>query len=876
MKKYTYEQLRSLFIEFFQGKDHYKMSSFPLVPKDDDSLLLINAGMAPLKKYFTRAAVPPSNRVTTCQKCIRTGDIDSVGKTARHCTFFEMLGNFSFGDYFKKDAISYAWEFLTKVIEIPTDKLYISVYNEDDEAFSIWKDLVKVPEDRIFKMGKDENFWEIGVGPCGPCSEIFYSFTDENIDSAEKFLELQDKGEVFEIWNLVFTQFNKNEDGEYEPLENKNIDTGMGLERLAIVTQGVRRVFDTNIFESLIKKISEIANIKDQTQESVYSCKVIADHARSITFLICDGVIPSNEGRGYVLRRLIRRSIRHARLLNIEDKFLNDIVDVVINEYKCSYEELIERKDYIQNIVSIEEDNFNKTLHKGMDILESYVKELKDKGESVLSGNKAFRLYDTYGFPVELTEEILKEKGITVDLEGFKKEMKAQQEKARNSRKTDNYLGNDLGVLNSTENYNTDFVGYEKYMCTSKIMDIIVDNNFVDEVSAGSKAFLLVSETPFYPEMGGQIGDTGEVKSENGLANVLSTKKNMQGQIYHLIEVTEGSIKKSDSLQLHIDEDRRRSICRNHTATHLLQSALREVLGDHIKQSGSYLDDKKLRFDFTHFKALTSKELEEVEKTVNECIYRQINVNTEIMDIKSAQEKGATALFGEKYDDTVRVLSIDKFSMELCGGTHVSNTGFIGNFVILSESSVSSGVRRIEATTGSNVYDFIKGNRSLISEVSSYVKATSNNDIVNRVKTLVSDLKNKNNEILSLKSSIADTKLRVLDDVINNAINKNGIKIVCNVFEDIDVNKLRDVCSSVRDKLECGIVMFASVINDKANVVCMANKAAVDLGVDCGRVIRETLKFANGSGGGRKDMAQGSASDVSKIGDAFAKVCEII
>lgn len=876
MKKYTYDELRSLFIEFFQSKDHYKMSSFPLVPKDDDSLLLINAGMVPLKKYFTRSAVPPSNRVATCQKCIRTGDIDSVGRTARHCTFFEMLGNFSFGDYFKKDAISYAWEFLTKVIEIPTDRLYVSVYNEDDEAFNIWKDIVKIPEDRIFRIGKEENFWEIGVGPCGPCSEIFYSFTDEKINSINKFLELQDRGEIFEIWNLVFTQFNKDENGQYEPLENKNIDTGMGLERLAIVTQGVLQVFDTDIFKNLIKKISEVANFNGNSDESIYSFKVIADHARSITFLICDGVIPSNEGRGYVLRRLIRRSIRHAKLLNIEGKFLNNIVDVVIDEYKGAYNELIERKKYIHNIVSVEEDNFNKTLNKGMDILDYYIKELKENNKSVLSGSNAFKLYDTYGFPIELTEEILKEKGITVDNEEFKREMKAQQEKARSSRKVDNYLGNDLGILNSTNNYNTDFVGYEKYSTTSEIMDIILDNNFVEEVCEGNKAFLLVSETPFYPEMGGQIGDTGVVKSKSGSAKVLSTKKNVQGQIYHLIEVTQGCIKKSDSLELYIDEDRRRSICRNHTATHLLQSALREVLGDHIKQSGSYLDDKKLRFDFTHFKALTAKELENVEKIVNECIYRQITVNTEIMDIRSAQERGAIALFGEKYDDTVRVLSIDKFSMELCGGTHVLNTGFIGNFVILSESSVSSGVRRIEATTGSNVYDLIKGNRSLLNEISSYVKATSHNDVSNKVKNLINELRDKNSEISNLKSTIAESKLEVLDDVVKNAITKNGIKIVCNVFEDIDINKLRDVCSNVKDKLECGVVMFASILNNKANVVCMANKKAVDLGVDCGRIIKETLKFANGSGGGRRDMAQGSASDVGKINDAFEKVCEII
>ncbi len=848
------------------------MDSFPLVPKDDDSLLLINAGMAPLKKYFTRAAIPPSNRVTTCQKCIRTGDIDSVGKTARHCTFFEMLGNFSFGDYFKKDAISYAWEFLTKVIEIPEDRLYVSVFNEDNEAYDLWKE--RISEDRLFKIGKEENFWEIGVGPCGPCSEIFYAFTGEKVDSIEKFLELQEKGEIFEIWNLVFTQFNKNEDGTYESLEYKNIDTGMGLERLAIVTQNVRQVFDTDIFTSIIEGIKKISD--KSYEEFNYSYKVIADHARSITFLICDGVTPSNEGRGYVLRRLIRRSVRHGKLLNINEKFLNSIVDIVVNEYKSHYKELVERRSYIGNIISLEEDNFNRTLNKGIDILSSYIDDLNKNNEKVLSGSKTFKLYDTYGFPVELTEEILKEKGFTADIEGFKEEMKIQQEKARSSRKTDNYLGNDLGALNVTENYHTEFIGYYCSSVCCKARDIISENKFVESVSQGNRAFLLSETTPFYPEMGGQIGDTGTIKSKNGEAKVLGTKKNMQGQIYHIIEVTSGTISKNDDLHFSIDEDRRRSICRNHTATHLLQSALKKVLGDHVKQSGSYLDDKKLRFDFTHFKALTSEEMIEVEKIVNECIYKQINVNTEIMNIKDAQKKGATALFDEKYEDEVRVLSISDVSMELCGGTHVENTGFIGSFVISSESSVSSGVRRIEALTGSNVYESIKENRKLMGEVSSLVKANSSGEVLNRIKTLTQDIKNKYSEILSLKSKIADAKLKIVDNVIMNAPVKNGIRVVCNLVEDIDVNRLRNVCSDVRDKVDCGVVMFASLIDGKASVVCMANKKAVDLGVDCGKLIREVLKYANGSGGGRKDMAQGSATDLDKIQYAFEKLYEII
>ena len=877
MKKYTYDDLRNVFIEFFKNKSHYVMSSFPLVPKDDDSLLLINAGMAPLKKFFTRTATPPSNRVTTCQKCIRTGDIDSVGKTARHCTFFEMFGNFSFGDYFKKDAIAYAWEFLTKVIEIPTDRLYISVYSEDDEAFDIWKKEIGIEENRIFKIGKEDNFWEIGVGPCGPCSEIFYSFVDEKIDSVGKFLELQDKGELFEIWNLVFTQFNKNEDGVYETLKYKNIDTGMGLERLAIVTQGVKNVFETDLLKCLVDKVKSMANLLCNEEQLDYSSKVIADHSRSITFLICDGVIPSNEGRGYVLRRLMRRSIRHAKLIGINEKFLNDMVSKVIDKYKNSYPELIERKEYISNIVDVEEDNFSKTLNNGMDILlNNYVKELENKNENILSGSKAFKLYDTYGFPIELTEEILKEKNITIDIDGFEAEMKIQQKKARDSRKIDNYLGNDLGVLNSTENYETEFVGYECLEIKSKIMDIIVDNSFSDEIVCKTKGFLIAKKTPFYPEMGGQIGDIGIIKSQNGTARVISTQKNMQGQIYHFVEVIDGTIHKNDEILLIVDETRRKSICRNHTATHLLQSALRSVLGNHVKQSGSYLDDKKLRFDFTHFKALTSDEIQKVEDIVNEHIYKQIDVKTEIMDIASAKEKGAISLFNEKYEDEVRVLSVDDFSIELCGGTHVTNTGFIGSFVITSESSVSSGVRRIEATTGSNVFNIVKSNRNILNQVSSEIKVSSVSEIVNKVKNLVLDIKNKNSEILNLVSVISNAKLKVIDHIIANCKEKNGIKVVVNIFNDVDVNRLRDACANIRDKVECGVFMLATVINGKASVVCMANKKAIELGIDCGKLLKETLNLAGGSGGGRKEMAQGYVTDVEKLKNAFNQVYEII
>ncbi len=876
MKKYTYTELRNLYIDFFKSKSHYRLNSFPLIPKDDNSLLLINAGMAPLKKYFTGAAVPPSKRIVTYQKCIRTGDIDEVGKTPRHCTFFEMLGNFSFGDYFKKDAITYAWEFLTKVLDIPSDKLYVSVYVDDDEALDCWINNTSITRDRIFKMGKEDNFWEIGVGPCGPCSEIFYCFDDVEIKTNDQFLNLQEEGKLFEIWNLVFTQFNKNENGEYEQLNTRNIDTGMGLERLAIVMQNVQSVFDTDVFVKIINKIIKIANLKCDFSEVKYSCRVIADHVRSTVFLIGDGIIPSNEGRGYVLRRLIRRSIRHAKLMGIESKFMSNVVDVVINEYKDDYPELLERENYIKNIIDTEEDNFTKTLNKGMSILMSYLKDLKSSNFNILSGNKAFKLYDTYGFPVELTQEILKDEGIEVNINEFNVEMKKQQQKARNSRKDDNYLGNDLGVLNSTGNYEIEFLGHDTLNLSSRILDIIFDNSFVDEIGAGNKGFLIFDKTPFYPEMGGQVGDTGYVKSKMGYGKVLNTKKNIQGKIYNLVEVISGKFSKEDFVDLGVDEKRRDSICRNHTATHLLHSALRIVLGDHVKQSGSYLDEHKLRFDFTHPKALTKKELEEVEKIINECIYNQVSVKTEVMDIKSAQERGAVALFGEKYEDEVRVLSIGDCSMELCGGTHVSNTGFLGNFVILNEISVSSGVRRIEATTGRNVFDIFKSNRNVLNEIHNRVKATSQNDILSKVSSLFLEIKDKNTEIARLKSEALNLKLKDIDSIIESSKVKNGLKIVTSTFNDIDAGQLREICSIAKDKISCGFVMFVSVCNNRASVVCMATKNAIEEGIDCGKIIKDVLRIAEGSGGGRKDMAQGSIINVSKINEVINKVYEII
>ena len=876
MKKYTYTELRNLYIEFFRNKDHYIFDSFPLVPNDDDSLLLINAGMAPLKKYFTGLAVPPKKRVASFQKCIRTGDIDVIGKTARHCTFFEMLGNFSFGDYFKKEAINYAWEFLTEVIEIPTDKLYVSVYNEDYETFGYWVNDIKIEENRIFKMGKDENFWEIGMGPCGPCSEIFYSFTDEKIDSVERFLELQDQGKVFEIWNLVFTQFNKTKDGDYETLKNKNIDTGMGLERLAIVTQGVENVFDTDLFLKLLDKISALSDVKNLTDKERYSFKVIADHARSIMFLICDGVIPSNEARGYVLRKLIRRSVRHAKLVGINSNFINKIIDILIEQYKQNYPELSDRESYIKNIVNVEEENFNKTLNKGIEILNSYIDELNSSNSNILSGDKAFKLYDTYGFPVELTQEILREKNIEVDIEKFKIEMNNQQEKAREARKGDNYLGNELGVLNFTENYDTKFVGYETLSSCAIVLDIIVENSFVDSINSSEKGIILFDTTPFYPEMGGQIGDIGVIESSFGKAKVIDTRKNLQGQIYHIIEVLEGKITKGQKMELFVEKSRRSSICKNHTATHLLQKALKIVLGDHVKQSGSYLDDKKLRFDFTHFKALTREELEKVEKIVNECIDNQIIVKTEVMDLKSAQNMGAVALFDEKYEDRVRVLSIGDFSLELCGGTHISNTGFIGNFVILSETSVSSGVRRIEATTGANVFNLLKEGRSLLNDVCAQVKATSQNDILVKVKNLIGEIKTRDTEISSLKSKLAGFKLKDLGEIISNPRVKNDIKLITKSFDDIDVNTLRDVCADTKSKLNGVVVVFATRINDRINFICMADTVANNLGVDCGKLIKTALNFFSGSGGGHKAMAQGSITNTSNIEDVFEKIYQII
>ncbi|MDD6795459.1 MAG: alanine--tRNA ligase, partial [Clostridiaceae bacterium] len=710
MKNLGANDFREEFLKFFESKGHLRMKSFSLVPKNDKSLLLINAGMAPLKPYFTGLQEPPRRRVTTCQKCVRTGDIENVGKTSRHGTFFEMLGNFSFGDYFKNEVIPWAWEFITEVLEIPKDKLYVTIYLDDDEAYEIWTKKTDIDPARIFRLGKDDNFWEIGVGPCGPCTEIHYDRGDGSIRKVEDFLEAADEDRVVEFWNLVFTQFDKDEDGNYNRLEHPNIDTGMGLERITTIMQGVDNIFEIDTVKNILSKVSKISGVKyGDNNGSDVSLRIITDHVKAVTLLISDGVAPSNEGRGYVLRRLLRRAARHGRLLGIKELFLTEVVDEVIENYGGAYPELKENAAYIKKIVSLEEERFNETIDSGMNILLGYIDELLAKNEKTLDGKKAFKLYDTYGFPYELTEEICEEKGLNIDRAVFEKEMEDQRQRARDARGESSYMGSEELPINKIDaGINSEFVGYTERTVEGEVLVIANDEDFKDELTAGEKGYILTDKTPFYAEMGGQVGDKGEIVTDNAKVAVYNTKKNVGGKTIHYVKVVDGTIKKGDKVTLKIDNARRNNIAKNHTATHMLDAALKEIVGDHINQAGSYVDDERLRFDFTHFQGLTPEEIDKVEALVNAKIMEVYNVETKLMTIEEAKNSGAVALFDDKYGDKVRVVCVGEFSKELCGGTHVTNSGEIGLFKILTESGVAAGIRRIEAVTGFNAMKYIE------------------------------------------------------------------------------------------------------------------------------------------------------------------------
>ena len=872
MKNMGLNEIREKYLSFFESKDCLRLDSFSLVPKNDASLLLINSGMAPMKKWFTGAEIPPRKRVTTCQKCIRTPDIESVGKTARHGTFFEMLGNFSFGDYFKREAINWAWEFLTKVMEIPEDVLWITVYEEDDEARDIWVNEVGVNPERVVKLGKDENFWEHGTGPCGPCSEIH---VDRGVEFSCGKPDCKlgcDCDRFMEVWNLVFTQFDKDEDGNYNRLANPNIDTGMGLERLACIMQGVNNLFEVDTVQNTMKHISRIAGVEYKKNEKTdVSLRVITDHIRSTVMMVSDGVIPSNEGRGYVLRRLLRRAARHGRLLGIEGEFLYTVADTVIDSSMQGYPELDEKRDYIKKVVRIEEEKFSKTIEGGLAILNTYIEETKAEGKVVLCGENAFKLNDTYGFPIDLTIEICEEQGLSVDREGFDKQLKIQKETARANRKDGSSWDDDSAVNIKAEA--TEFVGYESLVAESEILGIVAEGEEVDAIGAGEEGIIVVKKSPFYAEMGGQAGDIGSIVAANGKAKVVDTKKNGDGIYFHIVKVEEGSISKGDAATLSVCKKNRMAICRNHSTTHLLHKALKETLGTHVAQAGSEVTAKRLRFDFSHFEAMTADEIKNVEKLVNDAIMEAMDINVQELNIEDAKKLGATAQFGEKYGETVRVVSMGDYSVEFCGGTHLSNTSQAGLFKIISENGVAAGVRRIEAVTGLGVLEQLNDAKATIANVAETIKSTVH-EVETKANSLVEENKNLKKELESIKSKMANSGL---DDLLASAEEVKGIKVIAHRLGDgLDMNSLRNAGDNLKQKAECAVIVLASAADGKVNIVAMATPDAVKNGAHAGNIIREVAKTCGGGGGGKPDSAQAGGKDASKIADALAIVKDLI
>ena len=874
VKKYGVNELRQMFLDFFESKGHLVMNSFSLVPQNDNSLLLINAGMAPLKPYFTGAEIPPRTRVATCQKCIRTGDIENVGKTARHGTFFEMLGNFSFGDYFKHEAIAWSWEFLTKVVGLDENRLYPSVYEEDDEAFDIWNKEIGVPADRIFRFGKEDNFWEHGAGPCGPCSEIYYDRGEKYGCGKPGCTVGCDCDRYMEVWNNVFTQFENDGEGHYETLKQKNIDTGMGLERLAVVVQDVDSIFDVDTLCALRNKVCEVAGkTYGVNHEDDVSIRLITDHMRSATFLISDGVMPTNEGRGYVLRRLIRRAARHGRLLGIEGPFLEKLSETVIEGSKDGYPELEEKKTFILNVLHNEESQFNKTIDQGLKILADLEAEMKEAGKSVLGGSDAFRLYDTYGFPIDLTKEILEEKGYTIDEDGFKEEMEVQRKRARESRAVSNYMGADATVYDEIDrNITTEFDGYDKLEAASKITVLTTETEIVDSLMEGQKGTIFVEKTPFYATMGGQEGDTGVITTANGVFRVEDTIKLRGGKYGHVGVMESGMISGGEEVTLKVDEQERKDTCKNHSATHLLQKALKTVLGAHVEQKGSLVNPTRLRFDFAHFQAMTPEEIAETEALVNKEIQAALPVNTQIMGIEEAKKTGAMALFGEKYGDEVRVVSMGDFSVELCGGTHVANTANITLFKIVSEAGVAAGVRRIEALTGNNVIEYYRQMEENLHTIAKTLK-TSPAEITEKITHLQKEVKELQSENESLKSKMAQDSL---GNVMDQVVEVKGVKVLASAVDGVDMNGLRDLGDQLKEKLGEGVVVLASAKDGKVSLLAMATQGAMDKGAHAGNLIKAAAAIVGGGGGGRPNMAQAGGKNPDKIPEAIAKVAELV
>ncbi len=880
MIKYGVNELRRKYLEFFESKGHLKMNSFSLVPQNDNSLLLINAGMAPLKPYFTGQEIPPRRRVTTCQKCIRTGDIDNVGKTARHLTFFEMLGNFSFGDYFKHEAINWSWEFLTKVIGMEEDRLYPSIYADDDEAFNIWTKEVGVPAERITRFYRDENgdcdnFWEHGAGPCGPCSEIYY---DRGIKYGCGKPDCKvgcDCDRFMEVWNNVFTQFESDGHHHYTELKQKNIDTGMGLERLAVVVQDVDSVFDIDTMKAIRDKICELAGVTYMADEHKdVSIRLITDHIRSVTFMASDGIIPSNEGRGYVLRRLLRRAARHGRTLGIDGLFLAKLATTVIDSSKDGYPELDEKRELILKVLTTEEENFNKTIDQGLVILSDLESRLVKEGKTCLDGEDAFRLYDTYGFPIDLTNEILEEKGFTVDMDGFNNAMNKQKETARGARKETNYMGADATVYDKIDTRITsEFVGYDTLETESEITVLTTSEDITDTLAEGMEGTIIVNKTPFYATMGGQQGDTGVITCNGSVFEVIDTIRLKGGRVGHVGKVTAGSFNVGDKVTLTVDEKKRIDTAKNHSATHLLQEALRIVLGNHVEQAGSLVTPDRLRFDFTHFQPMTEEEIEKVEAIVNEQIAKSIDVETKVLAIEDAKKTGAKALFNEKYGDTVRVVCMGDFSKEFCGGTHVSNTGLINSFKIVSESGVAAGVRRIEALTGNGVFAYYKDIEKKYNDICKAAKATPAN-VEEKIAHMQAEIKSLNSEILSLKNKAAN---EALGDVLNQAEDVNGVKFLAVKLNDVDMNELRNLSDDLKSKIGSGVVVLASAMgSDKVNLIVTATDDIVKAGVHAGNIIKSAAPCVGGGGGGRPNMAQAGGKNPAGIEKAFETAKETL
>lgn len=872
MKWTGLNDLRESYLKFFESKGHLRMDSAPLVPQGDNSILLINAGMTPLKKYFQGIETPPCKRVTTCQKCIRTPDIENVGKTARHGTYFEMLGNFSFGDYFKHEATAWAWEYLTKILEIPPERLWITIYEQDDEAGDIWANEVGIPRDRIVKLGKADNFWEHGSGPCGPCSEIHFDRGDK-YGPFESFEQAGDCDRLIEIWNLVFTQFDNDGNGNYTQLKNKNIDTGMGLERLACVMQDVDNLFEVDTVQNIMKKICEItgksykANDKDDV-----SIRVITDHIRSTTFMVGDGVLPSNEGRGYVLRRLLRRAARHGRILGTKRPFLYEVVDTVINENVSAYPELDAKREYIKTVIRKEEEAFAKTVDKGSQILDQYIADIEAKGgDKVLGGEEAFKLHDTYGFPLDLTKEICAEKGISVDEDKFHECMKIQKQTARENRKLNG--GWDDATASVLTQFTTKFVGYTELEKETKILAMVKDGDAADLCEEGDRVTVLLEATPFYAESGGQVGDRGTIEGNGNVMEVLDTQKLTGGQFVCHCEVTSGGFTVGMAVTAKVDKTLRAATARNHTAAHLLQAALRKVLGDHVHQAGQLVSADRMRFDFAHFSAVTPEELAEIENIVNEDILNAIELDIKEMPIEEAKKLGAMALFGEKYGNVVRVVNVPDVSLEFCGGTHVKNTSNIGLFKIVSENSVAAGVRRIEAVTGTGVLELIDDYKNTVEQSAAAIKAPNANELVARCNAASAEIKALEKQVAELNSKLASTQI---DGIFDNAVEYNGCKVTFAKFDGVKPDVLRTMGDQIKDKEPTVIAVLATTAENGGSMLCVCGKDAVKAGAHAGKIVQKISAVTGGKGGGRPDNAMAGIGDKNKVDDALASLADVV